>query len=231
MSTGRDLQSIPFGLVVTDEEPWQRTMARRLPDDPVLLQFTLEIIKACMERELPCQFLGIMPLFDGHHVYQGSERDCGLMRLEEDPLYQSRDGYPMPTQVKERLASIQDAGIDFDAIYVAHEVEKGSLVEGRPIDPLAVIPPPAPSIRRRSKQLGSIAAKLFKVAAAPLLAWSAASLAVASAGAVAAVGAMAAPLLDPVIFGVVVRPGSRPGPGELGCWFHLAQWRYGEEER
>ena len=234
MDTKLHLHKGPVSVALREEDTWQLAMARRWPEDLDLQQRTADIIKTCTDRRLPCQYLGTMPLFAGHRVHQGAERDWALMPLAEDPLYQDRHGYPMPTQVMETLGSILDTGVTFDVIYVAHEVERDAIVEGQLIDPRTVMPPPAPSAQRRSKQLGSLAATLFKVAAAPLLAWGAASLAVgaataATAAAASAVGAMA--LLDPVILGVVVRPGSQPQPGEPGCWFYLAHWRYGEEER
>jgi hypothetical protein len=240
MKTQTQMQHELFSLVAPAQELSERVMVRRQPDDPVLRRRTGEIVQTTMDQELPCRYLGTMPLFDGHRVYRGQEHDWGLMQLEEDPLYQSRDGYPMPTQVGELLAQILLAGINFDAIYVAHEVEKGALVEGKPMDPLALIPPPAPSVQKRSRQLGWLADKLFKVATAPLLALTAASLALTSAGVVAAAagavgaaasGVVAVRLLDPVVFGVIGRTGRELGAGEMGCWFYLAHWRYGEDER
>jgi hypothetical protein len=229
--TPRQMQDELFGLATPAQETSPRIVVRRVPDDPMLRRRVGDIAQTSMERELPCQYLGTMPLFDGPRVYPGQETDWGLVRLKEDPLYKSRDGYPMPTQVVERLSDIHDSGISFDTIYVAHEVERGALVEGRPINPLAVIPPAPPSVQRRSRKLGRIAELFFKVAAAPLMAWSVASMAVAAAGVAAGAAAIALPLLDPIIFGVVVRPGSEPRAGEIGCWFYLAHWRYGEDER
>lgn len=199
----------------------ERVILPQWPDEFGLGQRAVNVVQTCQQQALPCQYLGTMPLFAEHRVYEGEERDWVMMPLAQDPLFAQTKAYPVPATVLTGLRQINRSGVAFDAIYVAHEVEKGAVVEGQAVSLEAVAPPPPERVQQLSKRLGRVAHTLFTVALAPLFAWSAASVALASAVA-------AAPLiLDPVLLGVVVEPGAAPVAGQLACWFYLAHWRYG----
>lgn len=55
----------------------------------------------------------------------GTSFDWALMPVENDPLYLDPRGFPMPEMVIRRLKKMRKAGVDFDAIWVAHEIRKG----------------------------------------------------------------------------------------------------------
>lgn len=63
----------------------------------------------------------------------GARFDWAFMPITADPLYRDRRGYPMPREVIARLRRLRAAGVDFDALWVAHEVERGRLVPGKPL--------------------------------------------------------------------------------------------------
>ena len=194
------------------------------PDELDLGQRLVHVIQTCQRERLPCQYLGTMPLFEDHRVYPGSERDWVMMPLAQDPLFAQQDQYPIPASTLRQLQQIDRASIDFDIIYVAHEVEKNTVVQGEAVPLKAVVPPAPPNVQRLSQRLGQTARSLFTLALAPLVAWSAASAALG-----AMVAALPAAILDPVLFGVVVRPGRDPQQGEVGGWFYLAHWQYGSD--
>jgi len=175
----------------------------------------------------------MMPLFSGLRVYQGQRYDWVLVNLAEDPLFHDRDGFPVPRRILDHLGTVERAGVDFDALYLAHEMEKGRIREGEQLTADALLPPPPRSVERLSHQLGKASGALWAVAAAPLVvslvagaAVGAAALMAAPALAVAGASCMS---LDPILLGTKVAPGKPVRPGEPACWFYLAHWAYGEE--
>jgi hypothetical protein len=198
----------------------------RPPADPSLFERSRALLAHGRASELPIRYLGTMPLFPNHRVYPGRERDWVLLPLAADPLIQHPDGYPIPTRVLRDLRRIVRGGVDFDALYVAHETLPGAVREGRPIPHAAWLPPPPAAMQRLSRRLGAVSGALWTLAALPVAA-SAAVGGLLNRGAAdlgVAVG------LDPVLLGVVVGRGRRVRSGEPAAWFYLAHWVYNGEE-
>ena len=128
---------------------------------------------------------------------------------------------------------MEQAGVDFDALYVAHELEKGRIREEEPLTAQMVLPPPPREVEQLSEKLGSAAPRMWAAAAVPLLASAAVSAAIAGAALMVGPALLAAAAtcatLDPILLGTIVAPGRPVQPGEAACWFYLAHWRYGEE--
>ena len=205
----------------------QHTLPPRLYSRAMTVATALEQV----EMDVPC--LGLATLFDEERVYPGPDRDWVLLPLAEDPSYRQHDGFATLPRVISRLERIRDAGIEFDTLYIAHELPKGILEPGKPFDRRWLLPPPSPKTRHLSERLGDAVQKSFRVAAAPL---RAGAMVTAAAGAVAAAagGAMAPLMLlallavDPILFGAVIAPRRTVAPGELAAWFKLASWTYAE---
>jgi hypothetical protein len=185
------------------------------------------------EEGLAVPYLGAMPLFSGHRVYPGRQYDWVLVNLAEDPLFHDRDGFPIPTAILERLRAIERAGVDFDALYVAHELEKGRIHDGQPLTAEMLQPPPPKAVEQLSARLGDAAPRMWATAAVPLLASAAVSAAIASAAVMVGPALIAAAAtcmtLDPILLCTIVAPGRSVQPGEAACWFYLSHWRYGED--
>ncbi len=173
---------------------------------------------------LPVRYLGTMPLFAGHRVYAGPNTDWVLLELADDPLFQDRHGFPIPAPVLADLRRIRRS-VELDALFVAHEVPRGAVVEDRPIPREALLPPPSRRVVEQSERFGEAARALWAVAAAPLV--LAGAVAALGAATTAAAGSVLA--LDPVLLGVAVAPGRPLADGEPAAWFRLAQWTYGVE--
>ena len=211
-------------VLVVDDGQGANSEITCLDEDPILRQARDTLLAHCREESLPVTYLGTSPLFSGHRVYCGHDSDWALFNLCDDPLFHDRDGFPVPSSVLQTLRRIENAGVDFDALFVAHEVKSGAIREGEAPRLESLLPPPPGSMTRLSDQLGKVSDALWAVATAPLA--LGATLGAASAIAVAGAGLMT---LDPILFGAVVATGRSVAPGEMAGWFYLARWTYGEE--
>jgi hypothetical protein len=203
-----------------------RTLIRRQPCEPNLLARQRAILARDRRDDLSIEFLGTMPLFSGHRVYPGYNRDWALINLADDPLYRDRDGFPVPKRILKSLRRIQRSGIEFDAIFAAHEVPAGSIREDRPIDAKLLAPPPPAPMQRLSQRLGNASNLLWMLAGLPLTA-STTIGGMLNRG-VAGFGEMIG--LDPVLLGVAVARGRPVAPPEQSAWFYLGHWAYNQEQ-
>jgi hypothetical protein len=200
-------------------------LVRRPPADPDLFAQGRAILATSRQNDLPIRYLGTMPLFNGHRVYAGDRRDWVLMPIQADPLRDDRDGFPIPKRVLRDLRLIRRSEIDFDALYIAHEVPVGAVREDRAI-PRGLLTPPAPrAMQQVSRYLGLASNALWMLATLPIAA-SAAIGGVLNRGALnlgVTVG------LDPILLGVVVGRERPVRSREPGAWFYLGHWTYNEE--
>jgi len=143
-------------------------------------------------------------------------------------------GTEPPGRQRRALARLLAAGLDFPAIYVAHELPRGRLqvpgvhgggdLAGPPrfhaIDPAASrrlldpVPAPAGAVAVADR-LGGLAGGLLRLLGA----------AVPIGAATASVVGAAAMRLDPIVFGAWTVHGST-APGAPAAWFLLARWAY-----
>lgn len=77
----------------------ERTLVPYPPAQPLLCIRQRAIMRRSTHHRLQARYLGTMPLFAGYRVYPGHRYDCVLVNLGEDPLFQDRDGLPVPERV------------------------------------------------------------------------------------------------------------------------------------
>ena len=233
MLTETCFQPLQLRVLLAEEGTQTRALIRRQPVEPALHERAEALLVRGSQEALPLLYLGMMPLFSGHRVYQGQRYDWVLVNLAEDPLFHDRDGFPVPGRILDHLRVVKRAGIDFDALYIAHEMEKGKIREGERLTAEALLPPAPRPVERLSHQLGKASEALWAVAAAPLVVSLVAGAAVGAGALMAApalaVAAASCITLDPILLGTTVAPGKPVKPGEPACWFYLAHWAYGEE--
>lgn len=183
-----------------------------------------EIIVRGQQAGLPIQHAFDAPLFSGQQITQGQQYDWAFMPLSEDPLYKRDGKLPIPEEVLAQLRNIRHENLDFDDLYIAHEIRKGRVKPGQKITAEMLEPPLPKESQRMSYQMGQTSRNMWRLAAIPLVIGAIAGAAAIAAAPVAAIS------LDPVLFGAVVGPGRRPVPGEMASFIYLAHWQYNEEE-
>jgi len=203
-----------------------------------------ELVRRKAERAgVTIESLGTALLFDRPRAYSGASSDWVLLPADQDPAVAA--GMGIPRDQRDRLLLLATAGVNFPAIYIAHEVPKGvipglegvqpHLENGEPVTPMSrfheiaseeieravEIPPPEQTVALTTS-LGEAASLVGRtmLRLAPVVG----SLAIAP---LLAVGALTSPLagLDPVVFGAWTG-GPGPGSGTPAVWFALAQWRW-----
>jgi hypothetical protein len=193
----------------------------------VALQDEAQRVVALARRagvELEC--LGSQPIFPETRLYPGPETSWVLAPANDDPL-----------QLRV-LARLLEAGLNFPAVYVAHEIPTARLVRAglpsdvrvlepgsfRTFDVVAsqrlVDPVPVPArTAKAARHLGAGAGALLKLLGLAVPAAGVLVGATASAG-TSAIRALA---LDPMVLGAWTVD-RRTDPGTLAAWFVLARW-------
>jgi len=194
-----------------------------------------EITQSSIAQDLPVRYAFTMPLFTGHMVIPGPQVDWAFMPLNEDPLFLDQPyGYPVPSAILTELHRIVNTGMEFDDLYIAHELPKGVIEQGQRATLEMLAPPPSKRLQRNANCYASVAQFAYQAVTLPLAGAAAIAGAGIALGAVAAIGAVSAvPLvigslatLDPVLFGVVKDP---VHPLHPAAWFYLANWAYDGE--
>lgn len=198
-----------------------RTLNPRLPMQRGLFERQHAVMERSDEAGLAVRYIGTMNLFENHRVYPGRGRDWVLMNLADDPLFRDSDGFPMPRRVFNQVGRIAKSGIEFDGLYIAHEVALHAVSEYAPVTVDALTPPPSPQVVKLSERLGLAGKVLWGMAAVPL--------AISGALTTAAAAAASAVARDPILLGVVVASGRSFIVGEPSAWFYLDHWDFGQE--
>jgi hypothetical protein len=88
--------------------------------------------------------MGFSRIADRPQVVAGAETDWIVLPADLDPLYQ-HGKLPAPDAVRARVAALLNAGIQFDALAVAHEVPAGAFARVRTSSALQeLLSPPTP---------------------------------------------------------------------------------------
>jgi hypothetical protein len=196
----------------------------------ILDRRSIKVVERAREAGVPISYQGIAPLFEEWRAYAGPRTDWVIGSVH-DP-----GGAVIPRAERAALLRLVDAGLEFPMIYVAHEVPKGRLAipasgtepvsQVVTVDPAAAeaavgpVPPPA-AATVLADRLGHSSRRLLRVLATalPVAGAIAAAPIVLAGAAVTAVGALA---LDPIVFGVI--PAGQPVPGQPAAWYILARW-------
>ena len=208
-------------VMLQDRTDPARTLSPRLPTEMELFGRQHAVIERSDALGLAVRNIGTMAQFDKHRVYPGRGRDWVLLNLADDPLLRDPDGFPMPQRVVNQVRRIAKSGIEFDGLYIAHEVAPHAVSEYTPVTIDTLTPPPPPQVMQLSKRLGLVGKVLWGMAAVPL--------AISGALTTAAAAAASAVARDPILLGVVVAPGRPFAPGELAALFYLDHWSFGQE--
>jgi hypothetical protein len=204
---------------------------------PELAARAREVLARAEASGVALRFLGYQPLFNGVRAYAGVRNDWVLASAADDPLIR-RGELAIPKAQLRLLRRLLDAGLDCQAVYLAHEIPKGRLALtscgsavahsiDAPMGELVVdsvpVPPRTATIAR---YLGNTAGAFLVLLAAvrpigPTAGWSARTIAGAGLGTAAA----AVRGLDPVVFGAWTA-GARSDAGVPAAFFELVRFTY-----
>jgi len=161
--------------------------------------------------------LGVAPLFDGVRLVTRTRPNWALYNLSQDPLYLAGK-FPIPRRDLHRLQQMKRAGIQFDVLYLAHELPADFCAGQDRLELSLFVPQPPLAATRLAEGLGRGADGIVSTCLA---------LTVKPLGVLASAGAgVAAVLRDPVLMGTVLPEGVDPEAGMPAVWFLLAAWRW-----
>jgi len=245
LSPSYDSRQLP---VAEPPQAWRRTLSMLeignsagqlavAPPVQLLARFK-ETDRISTKKRLPVQFCGYRPLFRGSLVYPGRTSDWAIMNLTEDPFFRDH-GHLLyaPQHVIKDVQKFDKLGMSFDAIFIAHELPKGSVTPGKPVPFDLIAPPPRARVQRRLSFLEQNAMSVWhsvaRLAGAVVKVGAVATAGVATAGVAAAAAlAAAAPAgLDPILFGVQFDETWQANGRPIGLWYYLTHWYWSEDEQ
>lgn len=192
------------------------------------------------------EFVGVAPLFDEPRLYRGADSDWLFGPAATDPQV-TAGSFPIPDAQLRFLRELVDQGIDFPAVYIAHELDPArtasilgvsdttkpgsavALTTGEPrlsADKVAALVglPPAPlSATRQATRLGQVAELVGTTLAKAVPIMLAAGALPLMIGSAAVVGLAAC--LDPIVIGAVTADGNTE-MDTPAAWFVLARWQW-----
>lgn len=247
--------TIPRGNGQPHQHPAMEYLAPReypsVVPGPATLLRAHHTLALATQHALPVQFLGYREPFQEPIIFRTRSRDWVITPLRADPLFRHYGNrLYAPDWVVRRVQAMVRAGLDFDDIYIAHELPDGSDLTRD--DLLDLIKPPPPASKRWRLEMldmlviawwhvvrGAIGTTISLSTFAGRVLLSSALLALNASGALlddASRRALAAeqrrPVLeadignlDPILFGVLLDAES-----STAMWFYIAHWHWGEEE-
>lgn len=186
-----------------------------------------DTLSKAQQAQLPVKYLGYGPLFSEPQLISGRQRNWVVMPVEVDPMFHRYGRFYAPQEVLTCLNTMVEAGIDFDAIYVAHEIPKHVPRERWEE---AILPAPCPKVRRRLHTLERWMSRWWRVVTlTPVIRRIAA--AVASAADLLAADPYTSLLpatrrADPILLGVLTDKPCKPDGHSMGMWFYLSHWHW-----
>jgi len=239
VSPGRDSRSLPVAAPAPKLRQTLLTLriGSPVPDVQVpppagLLRRFQEVDRISKASRLPIQFLGYRPLFRGSLVYEGRTSDWAIMNLTADPFFQEHNRLLYaPRRVIRDIQKFDSLGLSFDAIFIAHELPKGSVRPGEQVPFELLAPPPPAAVERRLAFLEKNSMSVWKwverFVGAEAKVGAAASVGVA----VAAIRVAAAVAYDPILFGVHFDRTWHVGCEPIGLWYYLTHWYWTDDGR
>jgi hypothetical protein len=194
-----------------------------------LLEKHVHTMTTSDQLALPVRFIGYAPVSNDTQVFRGVASDCALMPLTRDPLYYaSGNKLLIPEAALADLARIHRAHLDFEALFIAHEVPKNSLMPGQAVPLEVLAPPPPPHLSKQLVRVETVNRLFWTAFRGGLrgLAMGAAFAAVLPAAAVGIAGAalIGAASMDPVIFGLNFDRSKTVNGQPLAMWYYLTHW-------
>jgi hypothetical protein len=204
-----------------------------------LMNRHVHIAETINREQLSVSLIGFAPAFNGIQMYPGQPNDWALMNLGDDPLFHANRGRLVaPRQVRDHLRHISKSGLDFDTLYIAHEVPAGIVQPGKAISLEAFYPPEPSDLKRRANWLTGASDSLWSfVSKVPIHAFSetrSVSKAIGAAANLKLTSAMSAihstmeaattAALDPILLGVNLDWGRSVNGIPMGMWYYLTHW-------
>lgn len=177
--------------------------------------------------------LGYGRLFSSIRVYPGLSTDWLIAPLVNDPAFRANNNkLCVPKKVKASLVACVKAGIDFDVIFIAHEIPKNSIRPGTPLDLNLLLPPPnmkqnsrLSSIENLAKKSLTLIGRMFRALFIifPMVATQVDRLTEESEK-------LSRPLFyfnyDPILFGVQLDPYLKNSKNNAGLWYYITHWNW-----
>ena len=210
------------------------TVAMRTTQDArPLTQAHTKIEVAAAKHRLPVQLLGYATLFDGTKLYPGAKTDWVMMNLSQDPMFYSNGNrLTLPEAAAKDVKRTVAAGINFDAIYIAHEIPAGQVWPGQPVPLELIAPPPSPQATRRLQAMEQRSIGLWDTVQSCLARMARIGKGAANTLASASMTAMALPLLalDPILFGIHFDDSWHFAGQPMAMWYYITHWRWPGQE-
>lgn len=147
------------------------------------------------------------------------------MNLTDDPFFREHNRWLYaPRHVISDIQRFDRLGLSFDAIFIAHELPKGSVRPGGHVPFELLAPSPPAAVQRRLTFLEKSSLSVWECIAR--FVGSAAKVGVA-----ATVGVAAAIARDPILFGVHFDKTWQIDRQPIGLWYYLTHWFWSEEEQ
>lgn len=196
------------------------TLAKPLQKREAALAISID---RTMRSKLPALPNPIVASWDeGHRLVISQDEPWIVGPLEQDPYLTKGGGYPFPDGIATRLQSIAQGGARFHRIAIAHEVDpKGAVAALLPKLTKRGLPMTPKEVRAclgkapAAEQPKALAASMDNVIRKTVGGLAAAASTVGSA--------LAAPMLDPIVFGVIGVTG-QPVTGRPAIYYPLAAW-------
>ena len=210
---------------------------------PTLYQRYSQVYLTAQKHHLPIQAIGFSPIFDNHQIYRGQHTDWAIMSLANDPTYNNRKSifglrfgksFYMPIRVRKTLEKIQSSGLQFESIFIAHEIPKNSVADGQRVPYELIAPPPSQKLLKQSEDLGHTALSFWNSVAhlamiTGMVVTTGVAVTMAPLGALAVGIASTSGNLDPILFGLHLDETQKVNGMPLAMWYYLEHWIWNEE--
>lgn len=171
----------------------------------------------CLAQRISVPVLGVNPLFDHVKLVTHTTPNWAVYNLSHDPLWQTGK-FPIPLHHVRRLKRLYRGGIEFDALYVAHELPMDFDHKNDRLELGLIKPSPPKNALQLAQKLG--------VATDGIVSIFAAAIRKPFQSLVVAGNHASAILRDPILMGAIIQPGVNPDEGVPAVWFLLAAWRW-----
>lgn len=167
------------------------------------------------KNKLNVHFMGFATLFPGVRIHEGKNSDWAMMNLNTDPGYTPYSKFYFPATVRADIKKIENCGLCFDAVYIAHEVPKGvGKLDDKELAKL-IAPPEPPIVKEKREAIetsvdgwwNGIKGTDSKITSR----WTAHMDTILEDN-------------DPVLFGIQFDKAWKDNNQPIGLWYYLTHW-------
>jgi len=210
---------------------------------PVLYQRYEQVHLVTQRNQLSIKPVGFSPVFDDHRVQRGQQSDWAIMSLPNDPTYQPHKSifgrrigksFHIPIRVRKTLEKIQASGLNFESIFIAHEIPKNTVGDGQRVPYELIAPPPPKRLLRQAENATYTALSFWNSVGhlailTGMIAVAGVALTLAPAGALMMGSAITTGNLDPILFGLHIDETKKVNGMPLAMWYYLDHWVWSDE--